>query len=101
MMNAESGKGVGSSSIDLRYIKFLRINVDKMQILCYITFEVNRFNRNNIAPKSEKSRTRAICTEFSGVPRAVYPCYEICRRIPVRRQFVFFSDVMPNPARGA
>ena len=29
----ESGKGAGSSSIDLRYIKFLRINVDKMQIL--------------------------------------------------------------------
>ena len=32
-MNAVSGKGAGSSSIDLRYIKFLRINVDKMQIL--------------------------------------------------------------------
>lgn len=28
-----SGKGAGSSSIDLRYIKLLRINVDKMQIL--------------------------------------------------------------------
>ncbi len=26
-------RGAGSSSIDLRYIKFLRINVDKMQIL--------------------------------------------------------------------
>jgi len=32
-MNAESGKGAGGSSIDLRHIKFLRINVDKMQIL--------------------------------------------------------------------